>query len=134
MRPSCIRYSNQKKENAEEIDFEKPVKFSTSPAASWKAEASFTGRADADITPWYQPYVVSLSVAAFMIYFCILREESDIDHELDVPLFDRVQGLEEIQLVNIIRYYETNDPKFDVKPFETRLAEVRALKAVEKLH
>lgn len=120
---------NQNK-NDEEIDLDKPIRYSTSPAATWKAEASFTGRENPDFTPWYEPYVVVFSVGIFLLYFCVLREESDVDREFDVSLFDRVEGLEEIQLVNIIKYYETNNPNYDVKPFEKRLAEIRALKNV----
>jgi len=39
-----------------------------------------------DMFPWYQGYIVSASLAVFLIYFCILREENDIDLMLDTDL------------------------------------------------
>lgn len=38
--------------------------------------------------PEYSPYIISASLAVFMIYFCILREENDIDESLGRDLFD----------------------------------------------
>lgn len=54
--------------------------------------------------PWYQTYVVCGSVAIFLIYFCILREENDVDLEFEKSLYDRVPGLESTQLVINYKY------------------------------
>lgn len=38
--------------------------------------------------PEYSPYIVHVSLMAFLIYFCMLREENDIDDLLKRDLFD----------------------------------------------
>lgn len=38
--------------------------------------------------PEYSPYIVSISLMVFMTYFCILREENDLDEHLGRDLFD----------------------------------------------
>lgn len=49
-------------------------------------------------------YSVVFSTAIFLIYFCVFREESDVDRELEKSLYDRVPGLEETQLVINYKY------------------------------
>jgi len=44
-------------------------------------------------TPWYQPYVVSISVGSFLLYFLYLREESDLDDAVAKPLWEHVDGM-----------------------------------------
>lgn len=39
-----------------------------------------------DRYPWYQGYIISACLAVFLIYFCILREENDIDLVLNTDL------------------------------------------------
>ncbi|XP_055604960.1 uncharacterized protein LOC129753183 [Uranotaenia lowii] len=82
---------------------DKPIKFFNSHASQWKAEHTRSGKAPEDV-PWYQPYVVLASVTIFMIYFCVLREENDIDQGLERSLFEHVPGLEEKQLLITYRY------------------------------
>lgn len=36
--------------------------------------------------PFYEDIIISLSFIAFMVYFCALREENDVDEQLDMPL------------------------------------------------
>lgn len=36
----------------------------------------------------YKAYIVSASLAVFMIYFCILREPNDLDDAMDRDLYD----------------------------------------------
>lgn len=48
--------------------------------------------------PWYQPYVVVASIATFLVYFCVLREENEMDQSLRKNLYDHIEGLEEQQL------------------------------------
>lgn len=38
--------------------------------------------------PEYSPYIISLSLSVFMAYFCIFRDENDIDELLGRDLFD----------------------------------------------
>uniref|UniRef100_A0A146LTF1 Uncharacterized protein n=1 Tax=Lygus hesperus TaxID=30085 RepID=A0A146LTF1_LYGHE len=86
-------------------ELDKPVKYSASKAAAWKAEFSRSGGESSDNeAAWFQTYAVTGSVAAFLIYFCVLREESDIDDQLMMPLYDKIDGLEESQLRNALQY------------------------------
>lgn len=55
-----------------------PIKYSTSDAAKWKAVYTSSGEDYFDI-PRIQPFAVVMSLTAFMVYFCILREENDLD-------------------------------------------------------
>nr|CAD7594905.1 unnamed protein product [Timema genevievae] len=79
-----------------------PLKFTTSKAATWKAVETRGG--EEDDWPWFQSYVISLSVGIFLIYFCILREENDVDQDLSKSLYDRISGLEEKQLFLVLDY------------------------------
>lgn len=56
---------------------DKPFEYIGSNAETYTSYASRTQY----YTDWpsYQPIVVVASLAAFLIYFCILREENDID-------------------------------------------------------
>lgn len=99
-----------------------PLKYIGSNAGSWAAQQSRSGPKAQGV--WYQPYVVALSVTIFMIYFCILREENDIDLELQKSLYDRIEGLEETQLR--IRHKYNLENGLDVKDIEARLQELGA--------
>ncbi|XP_012235307.1 uncharacterized protein [Linepithema humile] len=54
-----------------------PIKFSSTKAATMRVNEYRNPYGDS--VPWYQSYAVMLSLAVFLIYFCILREENDID-------------------------------------------------------
>lgn len=103
-----------------EINVDEPIKFIGSEAASWRAHQTRSGQSDKKL--WYQPYVVMGSVLVFMIYFCILREESDIDGDLNKSLYDRVDGLEEIQLKIVHKYNAEN--QVDNRTIEDRMREL----------
>lgn len=75
-----------------------------------------------DDVPWFQTYVVCGSVAIFLIYFCILREENDVDLELEKSLYDRVPGLEHTQLV--INYKYNRENNIDNTDIVARLKEI----------
>lgn len=64
-----------------------------------------------------------------MIYFCVLREENDIDHKLDRSLFDHVAGLEETQLQLSINYNKEHGLSTDA--LERRMAELEAKKGTD---
>lgn len=38
--------------------------------------------------PYYTPHIVNISVIIFLVYFCILREENDIDAILGRDLYE----------------------------------------------
>lgn len=102
---------------------DEPIKYFGSEAAKWKAYQTRSG----SIHPnkdrlWYQPYVVMASLIVFMVYFCILREENDVDGELVKSLYDRVDGMEEMQLKIVHRYNADN--RIDNKDIENRMKEL----------
>jgi hypothetical protein len=97
-----------------------PIKFFGSQASKWQAKHSRTGQPDGQL--WYQPLVVVTSVAVFLIYFCILREENDIDRDLEISLYDRVDGLEATDLTLSYRYNKKRG--LDVTALEKRMREL----------
>lgn len=111
-----------------EEDDEKPMKYFGSSAASWKARQGNSGGAD-DVV-WYQPVVISASLAIFLLYFCVFREENDIDRKLEGSLYDHVSGLEEQQLELVYNYNLKNG--LSVSDIETRIKELKEKKPLLK--
>lgn len=109
--------------NKLEVRENEPVKFTTSAAAKPGVIRPIK-RHDIDNTPWYQPYVVTGSIAVFLIYFCILREENDIDQEFNKTLYDRIHGLEKEQLIQTYKYNMEHGKS--VREIEQRLKELEA--------
>ena len=103
-----------------------PIKYSTSPAAKWRAAYTRSGPQPEISKPEYQSTVVLSSVVIFLIYFCILREENDIDEALSKTLYDRIQGLEEKQLQICIEYNQSQG--LSTKELEARLEEIHSNK------
>lgn len=99
---------------------DKPIDYLQSPAASWKAQYSSAGLYDN--APWQEMWSILFSVTIFMVYFCILREENDIDERMKKPLYDMVPGLEEQNLLMIHKY--NIEQNVDNKPIETRMREL----------
>lgn len=81
------------KNDVDEEENNEPIKYSTSKAASHLAAHTRFTPSDA---PEYQPTVVALSLAVFMIYFCILREENDVDENLYRPLSETVPNFDKL--------------------------------------
>lgn len=98
-----------------------PVKFSSSGAIYGLAHIK---QAKLDTMPWYQGLVCSFSVAVFLIYFCILREENDIDLEFDKTLNDRVEGVEVTSLKVARNFYVRENNMSEVKKIDVRLKEL----------
>lgn len=101
---------------------DEPIKYSGSEAREWKSYKTFT--APMRDRPWYQPYSVLISVTIFLVYFCILREENDIDESIGTSLYARIPGLEEIQLEQAIEYNKKNG--MSTEALEARLKEIHA--------
>ena len=99
-RPQMLQYSQKSSSqtnNAEkDADAEIPVKFTSSAAADFDAmkvrAGSRTNRAE------YEHIIVRVSVVVFMVYFCVLREENDIDASLGNAFYNQLPELELIQL------------------------------------
>lgn len=102
---------------------DQPIKYTTSEAAAWKAVHARGGEDD---KPWYQSIVISASVGIFLLYFCYLREENDIDEELGKPLYDRVAGLEEQLLTSALKNYKERG--MDTREIENRLNQLKEKK------
>lgn len=83
---------------------EGPIPFSQSKAASWNSQLSFSPPAK-DV-PWYQPFSVLGSTTIFLVYFLFLREENEMDIELNQTLYERVPALEKNQLTGAIKYHK----------------------------
>ncbi|XP_018791614.1 PREDICTED: uncharacterized protein LOC108970593 isoform X2 [Bactrocera latifrons] len=111
--------SNISKQPSNESSNE-PIKFFGSKAATWRARDTRSG--GSEDTLWFQPYVISGSLAVFLLYFCVLREENDIDKRLEGNLFDQVAGLEEVQLTVNYKYNRENG--LDTSEIEKRLLEL----------
>jgi hypothetical protein len=54
-----------------------------------------------------------------LLYFCVFREENDIDEELGKTLYDRIEGLEDKQLQIALKY--NLDHGQDTSSIEKRL-------------
>ncbi|XP_016943044.3 uncharacterized protein [Drosophila suzukii] len=104
----------------EDMVSNEPIKFFGSQAATWRAKDTRSGGSDESL--WYQPYVISASLGVFLLYFCALREESDIDLRLEGNLYDHVSGLEEVQLT--VNYKYNKEHGLDTKEQESRLREL----------
>ena len=93
----CLHSSGCLEKEPQPEDVNKPIQFTTSKAHDWQAIDTFTVP-DRDRPP-YQPYVITISVAIFLLYFLVLREENDLDEEMKLSLYERIPGLEEKQLI-----------------------------------
>ncbi|XP_053688530.1 uncharacterized protein LOC128737819 [Sabethes cyaneus] len=116
-----IKKPDIKPKDEPEIVKDESIKYFGSSAASWKAENTRSGLVNDD-SPWYQPYVVLASVAVFLIYFCILREENDIDRDLERSLYDRMPWLEHKQL--ILSYHLNKENGLSTIDIEQRMKEL----------
>lgn len=61
-------------------------------------------------------------MAIFLLYFCVFREENDIDKKLEGSLFDHIQGFEEVQLTQSYKHNLENN--LDNSAIEVRLREL----------
>ncbi|CAL7934907.1 unnamed protein product [Xylocopa violacea] len=96
--PLTAKYSIKSKKDYEYDEYDQPIKFSTSKAATFPAAYTTS---EAQNRPWYQGMVVSGSLAVFMIYFCLLREENDIDENMikNIPMeiLEQIYGKAEVE-------------------------------------
>ncbi|XP_034243444.1 uncharacterized protein LOC117646530 [Thrips palmi] len=110
IRPQVVTYSNQQssKKSDETID-EKPVPFTSSKAANFNSEDNTvnSGRTN---KPEFEHIIVKLSIFAFLVYFCILREENDWDLNMSSSLIESVPDMELIMLRNKRKFASDSDP------------------------
>ncbi|XP_063361672.1 uncharacterized protein LOC134650669 [Cydia amplana] len=128
----CIQQQRSSRSFSSKIEASEnePIKFTTSAAARKNTIRPVAVKYKPSDMPWYQPYSVLASVTVFLIYFCVLREESDVDLEFNKTLYDRIKGLEKEQLLQSYRYNKENG--LSVVAIEERLKqlEVEEAKAV----
>lgn len=72
--------------------------------------------------PWYQPYIVISSITVFLLYFCVFREENDVDVEFNKTLYERIKGLEKEQLLQSYKFNKEHGK--EVSEIEQRLKEI----------
>ena len=109
-RKSNTEYSYHDKTSEEVTDF--PIRFSTSDAAKSAGVSDvlglggkYTGRSK----PQIQTKSMIFSMFCFMIYFFILREESDLDLLLTTDptsMYEKMPGLERVHIKSTIKNYE----------------------------
>ncbi|KAL7020607.1 hypothetical protein ACKWTF_011585 [Chironomus riparius] len=104
-----ISQASFKQAEVESKNPEAPLKFFGSGAQTFKTKSSRVGSFDPDEIPWFQPYLVIGSVAIFMLYFCVLREENDVDAHLGKSLFEQVPSLESTTLISLYKYNSENN-------------------------
>lgn len=108
----------------EEANNPHPEKFSQSAAAKWKSFDTFSlPKAQNESRPRAEPFVVAVSVGIFLLYFLWLREENDLDLELDKPLYKRIPALEQAQIKAQIRHQERQG--LDSEALHLRLQQVK---------
>lgn len=66
---------------------------------------------------------MAVSVGIFLLYFLWLREENDLDLELDKPLYKRIPALEQAQIKAQIRHQERQG--LDSEALHLRLQQVK---------
>lgn len=98
-----------------------PIKYSTSKAARHKASVSRHGPFSNRLQ--YEPEIIAASVVVFLIYFTMIREENDIDEELGKTLYNRIEGLEELQLKLSLEYNKDNSKSSE--DIEKRLRQIQ---------
>lgn len=125
---TLCKTSNKPSAEDEDLDMNKPLSFTNSAAHKWKAEYSRRGTS-AEPRLSYESHVVSISLTVFLLYFCVFREESDIDTEFSRSLYSRIDGLEEAQLR--ISYKYNMDNGLDVKDIERRMHELNIKNVVK---
>lgn len=81
-----ITNKSRSKTTNEDDEDDKPIPYSTSPAAQWQARFSQAGHKDD--SPWFEPWIVAFSMSAFLIYFLYMRKPNDIDQIFDRELGD----------------------------------------------
>lgn len=86
-----VRYKQNITEIGDDIEESRPIKYSTSKAANMRINEYRIPYEP----PHYQGVIVTLSLTVFLIYFCILREENDIDEIIDIDLNTSLKRCEE---------------------------------------
>jgi len=118
---SC-RWISTTNTTQKEFITDEPVRFSGSKADRNAAESFVNPKQR--IGPWYESYVVLVSLTAFMLYFCVFREENDIDDFLrDNVVFNPVSEVEQLKK----RIVKEKADGLDTTDTEARLKKMESL-------
>ncbi|XP_061120708.1 ubiquinol-cytochrome c reductase complex assembly factor 4 [Syngnathus typhle] len=81
---------SEQPEDVQEVNNE-PIRFSTSKAShkTWKVERSMGSQYQ---RPWWKVLPISVIGIGFLLW-CVMREESDIDTQLEKELYQHLPGL-----------------------------------------
>jgi len=113
-------FSSERKQ-PDDVDRDVPLKYTTSKAHDHSPFETFLS--PTSTAPWYQPYIILMSCTVFLVYFCVLREENDLDQELGRSLFEKIPGLEEKSMLAGIR--NAKDGGEDTTERERQLIQLR---------
>eukprot|EP00096_Caligus_rogercresseyi_P011184 TRINITY_DN4322_c0_g1_i1.p1 TRINITY_DN4322_c0_g1~~TRINITY_DN4322_c0_g1_i1.p1 ORF type:complete len:162 (+),score=48.63 TRINITY_DN4322_c0_g1_i1:41-526(+) len=110
-----------------EIDFDEPIKFSSSKASqserpAWMLNPKLLSR---NTSPKSQVLSIYFSLVSLLIYFCVLRKENDIDEIIfKNQLYSKVQGLEKQDLTAALNSAVLSSD--DSRAIRKRLNEIEA--------
>jgi len=111
---------------------DKPLKFTETGAhVNYKAAHNWRDPDFEEHTPPSQRNVVIISVSTFLIYFCILREENDVDENLYKPLFELIPDKEASIIEAAILEHKRCGKSTD--DLEKRLAELRHQETIRNI-
>lgn len=122
---NCSRpYATSNKKVGGYVDDDSPLVYTQTDAhKKYSVAEQFRETDFYEYTPKSQRAVVIASVSAFLIYFCILREENDIDENMYKPLVAHIPGKEASILEAAIAEHKRQGlPTSDM---EKRLAQVK---------
>uniref|UniRef100_A0A8C5EF48 Si:ch211-231f6.6 n=1 Tax=Gouania willdenowi TaxID=441366 RepID=A0A8C5EF48_GOUWI len=88
---SRLSASSKAPPGTEEQVNDEPIKFSTSKAShrTWNVESSMGSQYS---RPWWKVLPVSLVFISFLLW-CVFREETEIDAQLEKKLYEHLPGL-----------------------------------------
>ncbi|XP_015230630.1 PREDICTED: protein CCSMST1 [Cyprinodon variegatus] len=83
--------ARSKPSEEDEVVKSEPIKFSTSKAShrTWKVDRSMGSQYE---RPWWKVVPISLGLTAFLLW-CALREETDVDAQLEKRLYEHLPSL-----------------------------------------
>ena len=93
-----LKTSSHRKEDERDV----PVKYSTSGAKDWHSVKTFATPKRVE-RPKYESLIVMLSMASFILYFAVFREENDVDEKFTRTIYEHVPALEEKDLIKTIK-------------------------------
>merc|ERR1711990_452474 len=116
------KHKLSQKSRDDEMDFDPdaPLKFRGSGAETYRSHQTFT-TPNAKNGPVSQAVIVPGALMVFLAYFCILREENDIDEQLGRPMVDSVPEEHKEEVMKMTIQVAVNEG-WETKELEEKLA------------